>query len=173
MKLRISGPLWGESSGHRWISLTKHTFWRGKANHINDPGSLIRLAFPRHDVTIDECLSFKDFTPNTTKDTFNINFPVCTENHRDADCFVLAILSHAEGDNIYGTDGPIWLETCILPFKSSCESLAGKPKIFIVQVMIRWWHSWDFSHHFPFKHVVGLTVQNQSGIFPMVLVSGR
>ena len=69
---------------------------------------------------------------------------VSKEDHKDADCFLLAILSHAEDGYIYGKDGRMLLEECILPFKSGCESLAGKPKIFIFQVNRKWWKTWDY-----------------------------
>ena len=59
-------------------------------------------------------------------------------DHSDCDCFAAAILSHgAEGGIVYGTDGIINLDTLIAPFKGDkCRTLAGKPKLFFIQVLV-------------------------------------
>ncbi len=57
-------------------------------------------------------------------------------NHSDFDSFVCCILTHGSDDDIlYGTDGKeINLNKILQMFHSSkCQSLAGKPKIFIIQ----------------------------------------
>nr|VZI03839.1 unnamed protein product [Spirometra erinaceieuropaei] len=56
-------------------------------------------------------------------------------NHADADTFVMVLLSHGDdGGLIYGTDGAVYLENLIKPFRGdSCPDLAGKPKMFFVQ----------------------------------------
>ena len=57
------------------------------------------------------------------------------EDHTDNDCFVCAILSHGDTGIVYGTDGIIQLETLFEPLKGRhCQSLVGKPKVFIIQV---------------------------------------
>ena len=62
------------------------------------------------------------------------NLIVSERNHEDADCFVLAILSHGDEGKVYGTDGPISLSAVCHRFQSdSCPSLHGKPKIFLLQ----------------------------------------
>ncbi|XP_022058609.2 caspase-6 isoform X1 [Acanthochromis polyacanthus] len=56
------------------------------------------------------------------------------EDHSDADCFVLAFLSHGEDDHVYAYDGKISIKDITSLFKGDkCKSLAGKPKIFIIQ----------------------------------------
>ena len=71
-----------------------------------------------------------------------IYFEVATENHRDRDCLVVAVLSHGSKDSfgnevVYGTDYPVKVEDLTEPFKGqNCPSLVGKPKIFILQVRI-------------------------------------
>ncbi|VDM17147.1 unnamed protein product [Hydatigera taeniaeformis] len=57
-------------------------------------------------------------------------------NHADADCFACVILTHGDdAGSIYGTDGPISLDQLIHPFRgNTCPSLAGKPKMFFIQV---------------------------------------
>ena len=56
------------------------------------------------------------------------------QNHEDADCFVLAILSHGDKGVVCGTDGTMPLSDVCRPFHNdSCPSLQGKPKIFILQ----------------------------------------
>nr|XP_033801302.1 caspase-8-like [Geotrypetes seraphini] len=58
-----------------------------------------------------------------------------TESHQASDCFVCCILSHGAKGIIYGTDGqevPIQRLTASFSGRN-CPSLAGKPKIFIIQ----------------------------------------
>ncbi|XP_030591300.1 caspase-6-like isoform X1 [Archocentrus centrarchus] len=56
------------------------------------------------------------------------------EDHSDADCFLLAFLSHGEDDHVYCHDGKISIRKITSMFKGDkCESLVGKPKIFIIQ----------------------------------------
>uniref|UniRef100_A0A8C6TNU3 Caspase-6 n=1 Tax=Neogobius melanostomus TaxID=47308 RepID=A0A8C6TNU3_9GOBI len=55
-------------------------------------------------------------------------------SHSDADCFMLIFLSHGEQDQIYAYDGKISIQDITALFKGDkCPSLAGKPKIFILQ----------------------------------------
>jgi hypothetical protein len=58
------------------------------------------------------------------------------QSHRDADCFACAILSHGfDGGHVYGIDNYITLDKLISPFKGpGPTSLAGKPKLFFIQV---------------------------------------
>jgi len=53
-------------------------------------------------------------------------------DHSDADCFVLAILTHGVKDHVYGTNGTVPLEELLKPLKQT-PSLVGKPKIVIMQ----------------------------------------
>ncbi|XP_047433899.1 caspase-6-like [Mugil cephalus] len=56
------------------------------------------------------------------------------EDHSDADCFLLAFLSHGENDHVYAYDGKIKIQDITAMFKGDkCSSLAGKPKIFVLQ----------------------------------------
>lgn len=60
-----------------------------------------------------------------------------TFDHKNNDCFVLAILSHGEEGYIWGTDAMIYINDLIDLFKgTTCPSLAGKPKIFFIQVIM-------------------------------------
>uniref|UniRef100_A0A3P9N1K6 Caspase-6 n=1 Tax=Poecilia reticulata TaxID=8081 RepID=A0A3P9N1K6_POERE len=55
-------------------------------------------------------------------------------DHSDADCFLLAFLSHGENDHVYAYDGKISIQDITAMFRGNkCRSLVGKPKIFIVQ----------------------------------------
>lgn len=61
--------------------------------------------------------------------------PAAAEDHSDADCFLLAFLSHGEDDHVYAYDGKIKIQAITDMFKGDkCQSLAGKPKIFVLQV---------------------------------------
>jgi len=55
------------------------------------------------------------------------------DNHRDRDCFAVAVLSHGDDGILYGTDKIITIDNFLKPIKD-CSTLAGKPKIFIFQV---------------------------------------
>ena len=64
-----------------------------------------------------------------------MSLSVASENHADVDCFLCAILSHGEEGYVYGADGPIQIDKLVAPYKGHrCASLAGKPKIFFIQV---------------------------------------
>ncbi|GAB1288115.1 Caspase-6 [Apodemus speciosus] len=59
---------------------------------------------------------------------------VSTSSHVDADCFLCVFLSHGEGNHIYAYDAKIEIQTLTGLFKGDkCQSLVGKPKIFIIQ----------------------------------------
>ncbi|KAG1669181.1 Caspase [Nymphon striatum] len=56
------------------------------------------------------------------------------ENYEDADCFVCCILSHGDMGVLYGRDGKFPTDMMFSPFHGdACPSLAGKPKLFIIQ----------------------------------------
>ncbi|XP_077575544.1 caspase-6-like [Stigmatopora nigra] len=55
-------------------------------------------------------------------------------DHTDADCFLLIFLSHGEDDHVYTYDGKISIPRITALFKGDkCNSLVGKPKIFVWQ----------------------------------------
>ncbi|XP_063074399.1 caspase-6-like [Engraulis encrasicolus] len=55
-------------------------------------------------------------------------------DHTDSDCFVCVFLSHGENDHVFAYDGKIAIQDITALFKGNkCPSLAGKPKIFILQ----------------------------------------
>ncbi|KAB0392429.1 hypothetical protein E2I00_009868 [Balaenoptera physalus] len=57
-----------------------------------------------------------------------------TTSHADANCFLCVFLSHGEGNHIYVYDAKIEIQTLTGLFKGDkCQSLVGKPKIFIIQ----------------------------------------
>ncbi|NWJ00844.1 CASP6 protein, partial [Crypturellus undulatus] len=61
-------------------------------------------------------------------------YDASAEDHSDADCFVCVILSHGEDDLVYAYDAQIKIETITSMFRGdSCQTLVGKPKIFIIQ----------------------------------------
>ncbi|XP_034115248.2 caspase-like [Drosophila albomicans] len=59
---------------------------------------------------------------------------LASQNHEDSDCILIAILSHGEKGLINARDVQYKLQDiCELLLPSKCPSLAGKPKLFIVQ----------------------------------------
>ncbi|XP_023486170.1 caspase-3 isoform X2 [Equus przewalskii] len=62
---------------------------------------------------------------------------VSKEDHSKRSSFICVLLSHGEEGIIFGTNGPIDLKKLTCFFKGDCcRSLAGKPKLFIIQVTI-------------------------------------
>ncbi|XP_066488088.1 caspase-6 [Tiliqua scincoides] len=54
--------------------------------------------------------------------------------HEDADCFMCIFLSHGEDDHVYAYDAKIKIQELTNRFRGDkCQSLIGKPKIFIFQ----------------------------------------
>ncbi|NWI64815.1 CASP6 protein, partial [Todus mexicanus] len=61
-------------------------------------------------------------------------YKASTDDHSDADCFVCVFLSHGEKDHVYAYNAQIEIERITNMFRGDkCQSLAGKPKIFIIQ----------------------------------------
>lgn len=61
-------------------------------------------------------------------------FSASQEDHSKRSSFICVLLSHGEEGVIFGTDGPIDLKLLTGFFRGDCcQSLAGKPKIFIIQ----------------------------------------
>ncbi|EHA99332.1 Caspase-6 [Heterocephalus glaber] len=59
---------------------------------------------------------------------------VSASSHVDSDCFVCAILTHGEDNHIYAYDDKIEIQSLTALFRGDkCQSLVGKPKIFIIQ----------------------------------------
>ncbi|XP_055972831.1 caspase-6-like [Sorex fumeus] len=57
-----------------------------------------------------------------------------TASHLDADCFLCVFLTHGEGNHIYAYNAKVEIPTLTDFFKGDkCQSLVGKPKIFIIQ----------------------------------------
>ncbi|NXP05549.1 CASP6 protein, partial [Thinocorus orbignyianus] len=76
----------------------------------------------------------KDFDDLKAEDVLQQIYDASKDDHSNADCFVCVFLSHGENDHIYAYDAQIKIETITDMFKGDkCQSLAGKPKIFIIQ----------------------------------------
>ena len=63
------------------------------------------------------------------------------ENHKDEDCILIAVLTHGKNDSgkdkLYAHDFEYDVDTIWSYFTADmCPSLAGKPKIFIIQVSL-------------------------------------
>lgn len=56
-------------------------------------------------------------------------------NHSDSDCLIIAVLSHGDRGKIYAKDNAYPVDTLWNQFTGDkCITLAGKPKIFFIQV---------------------------------------
>ncbi|VEL24026.1 unnamed protein product [Protopolystoma xenopodis] len=64
-------------------------------------------------------------------------FEVSSQNHGKYDSFVCVILSHGANGVIYATDGYLPTDAIVSFFRADrCSSLAGKPKLFFIQVSL-------------------------------------
>lgn len=62
---------------------------------------------------------------------------VAETDHADSDCLLVAVLTHGEKGKIYAKDLGYPPDTLWAPFTGDqCSTLAGKPKIFFIQVRI-------------------------------------
>lgn len=79
------------------------------------------------EVTLYNNLAFGDIT--------EILSNLSQEDHSDADCLVIAVLTHGLGERyLWANDMPYFVEKLWLPFTADkCRTLAGKPKIFFIQ----------------------------------------
>lgn len=61
-------------------------------------------------------------------------FAVSKADHSDSDCLIVVVLSHGEEGQLYSKDYPYVPDTLWSPFSGeNCPTLAGKPKIFLIQ----------------------------------------
>ncbi|XP_077427395.1 caspase-6-like isoform X2 [Vanacampus margaritifer] len=68
------------------------------------------------------------------EEVLEIIYKAAEADHSDADCFVLIFLSHGEDEHVYTYDGKISIQRITSLFKGDqCQSLVGKPKIFVWQ----------------------------------------
>jgi len=68
------------------------------------------------------------------KDIDGILQNLALEDHSDADCILIAVLSHGELGILYASDHAYKPDKLWAPFNSeACPSLAGKPKLFFIQ----------------------------------------
>ncbi|NXV33594.1 CASP6 protein, partial [Rissa tridactyla] len=76
----------------------------------------------------------RDFDDLKAEDVLQKISEASKDDHSNADCFVCVFLSHGENDHVYAYDAKIKIETITDMFKGDkCQSLVGKPKIFIIQ----------------------------------------
>ncbi|NXE34778.1 CASP6 protein, partial [Ptilorrhoa leucosticta] len=109
----------------------EHFFWRltlpdrrgTMADRNNLKRSLTDLGF--------EVRLFEDLK---AEDVLQKIYEASMDDHSNADCFVCVFLSHGEDDHIYAYDAKVKIQTITDMFRGDkCQSLVGKPKIFIIQ----------------------------------------
>ncbi|XP_075565363.1 caspase-6 isoform X3 [Pelecanus crispus] len=76
----------------------------------------------------------RHFDDLKAEDVLQKIYEASKDDHSNADCFVCVFLSHGENDHVYAYDAQIKIETITDMFRGdNCQSLVGKPKIFIIQ----------------------------------------
>lgn len=118
---------------------------RGKAyifNHMNfDPVQQLKA---RNGTDADRdnlrvCLRQLDFDVEVhndlpVKEIDRVLESASMEDHSDADCIVVAVMSHGEMGILYGRDSPYKPDRLWSHFSADkCRTLAGKPKMFFIQ----------------------------------------
>nr|UBY00367.1 caspase 1 [Bactericera trigonica] len=75
------------------------------------------------------------YTNPEFRDITEILSNLSQEDHSDADCLVITVLTHGLGERyLWANDMPYFVEKLWLPFTADkCRTLAGKPKIFFIQ----------------------------------------
>jgi hypothetical protein len=93
-----------------------------------------------------ETLEYLGFAPEnikvhrdlTSKKIDEVLQSVQAEDHTDVDCLVVAALTHGEEGVLYASDSMYRTDTLWHGFNAeNCPTLAGKPKIFILQVILK------------------------------------
>ncbi|NXL31911.1 CASP6 protein, partial [Glaucidium brasilianum] len=76
----------------------------------------------------------RHFDDLKAEDVLEKIYEASKDDHSNADCFVCVFLSHGENDHVYAYDAQIKIEAITDMFRGDkCQSLVGKPKIFIIQ----------------------------------------
>jgi len=74
------------------------------------------------------------FNDLPVKDIDRVLENAALEDHSDADCVLVAVMSHGELGILYGRDSPYKPDRLWSHFSADkCRSLAGKPKLFFIQ----------------------------------------
>ncbi|XP_071801165.1 caspase-3-like isoform X1 [Asterias amurensis] len=75
--------------------------------------------------------TFEDLTCGRIRHLMHL---LSRDDHSDADCLLVAVMTHGDEGEIYGTDGPMNASEITTPFRGDhCQGLIGKPKLFIFQ----------------------------------------
>ncbi|NWH15873.1 CASP6 protein, partial [Grus americana] len=109
----------------------EHFFW-----HLKLPdrrGTIADRNNLKHSLT-DLGFEVRQFDDLKAEDVLQKLWEASKDDHSNADCFVCVFLSHGENDHVYAYDDHIKIETITDMFRGDqCQSLVGKPKIFIIQ----------------------------------------
>lgn len=113
---------------------------------INAPWNPYSMAFPENSIHLKKdwleiqwydknVQCFLDLHMTVLSFKHHLTISASTEDHSNADCFVCVFLSHGEDGHIFAYDDKIEIQTITDMFRGDkCQSLVGKPKIFIIQV---------------------------------------
>ncbi|XP_065546416.1 caspase-6 isoform X2 [Lathamus discolor] len=109
----------------------EHFFWHLKLTDRR--GTLADRNNLKHSLT-DLGFEVRHFDDLKAEDVLQKISEASKDDHSNADCFVCVFLSHGENDHVYAYDTYIKIESITDMFRGDkCQSLVGKPKIFIIQ----------------------------------------
>ncbi|KAM4781942.1 caspase-6 isoform 3-T3 [Cyanocitta cristata] len=82
---------------------------------------------------------YEDLNMTVWSSKHHLTISASMDDHSNADCFVCVFLSHGVDDHVYAYDDKIKIQTITDMFRGDkCQSLVGKPKIFILQENASW-----------------------------------
>ncbi|NWR17062.1 CASP8 protein, partial [Emberiza fucata] len=113
------------------LIINNHIFKNPRHNREGtlQDGEAVKRVFKWLQFEIVECMDLEG------KKIYNTVEEYSKKDHRNMDCFVCFIFSHGEKDKVKGVDDEcVNIEALVSRFTgTNCPSLAGKPKVFIIQ----------------------------------------
>ncbi|XP_064551444.1 caspase-like [Drosophila montana] len=130
---RSRNPEYNMSHKHRGIALIFNN------EHFEDPHLKLRKGTHKDSENLGRALKqlgfqVKEYTDLCSEPIMKIIKEASGRDHSDCDCILIAILSHGKLNYIHAKDKAYPVESILSPFTAErCPSLAGKPKLFIIQ----------------------------------------
>lgn len=89
---------------------------------------------------------------------------ISSSDHSESDCILISVLTHGACDEVWAKDRTYKLD-CLYSFfvDDMCPSLAGKPKIFVIQACQGWMRISPPSHFLIFSSFMKLRKNNNIG----------
>ncbi|CAM1310988.1 Uncharacterised protein g5573 [Pycnogonum litorale] len=104
-----------------------HTYLAPRSNSESDVTALIETFRQLGFITV-------NYENIPAREMIRVITKIGSKSHENADCFICCILTYGDMSFVYGTDGKFRNDEIFTPFLGdNCPTLAGKPKIFLLQ----------------------------------------